>query len=127
MKKLFIASILAVASFGVAAQSVNLFAGGVNATAAGGSLAGSTSQSGAALAGLTFTGGQAQTSQAAEAGGTVTKNGVLVGQGSTAQGSSGTVSGALGFAGGNSQATGGSGNVAGATGTFRTIGLGFGL
>ena len=110
-------------SLGAVAADANLFVGGVNAGVAGGSLAGSTSQSGAALIGLAATSGQASTAQGAIAGGVVGPNGVAVYQFGGATGESQTAAGALGLAGGGSQATGGSGNLTGAEGFFRTIGI----
>ena len=111
------------ASFGTFAADANLFVGGVNATVVGGSLAGSTSQSTAALVGLAATRGEANTAQGAVAGGVVGPNGVAVYQFGGATGDSATAAGALGIAGGGSQATGGSGNLTGAEGFYRTIGI----
>jgi len=111
------------ASFGTFAADANLFVGAVNAGVSGGSIAGSTSQSSAALIGVATTRGEATTAQGAVAGGIVGPNGVAVYQVGGASGQSATAAGALGLAGGGSQATGGSGNLTGAVGSFRTIGV----
>lgn len=121
--KLVLAALFAVFSALSFAQSANVYVAGVNAGVAGGSLAGSTSQSNAALIGLAATGGQASTAQGAIAGGVAGPNGVAVYQFGGATGNSQTGAGAIGIAGGGSQATGGSGNVTGAFGGYRTIGV----
>ena len=121
--KLAIAFLFAVFASLAGAADANLFVAGVNAGVAGGSLAGSTSQSAAALVGITATGGQASTAQGAVAGGVAGPNGVAVYQFGGATGNSQTGAAALGLAASGSQATGGSGNVMGATGSYRTLGL----
>jgi hypothetical protein len=121
--KSMIAMLFALATSGAFAIDGNLFSGSVNATAAGGSLAGSTSTSQSALFGVNSTSGQALTGQASQAGGSVNPDGVTVGQVSEAFGGSQTSSGSLGFATGGSTATGGSGGFGAATGGFQTIGF----
>lgn len=114
---------LAVIASTAFAQSANVYVGGVNAAVVGGSLTGSTSQSSAALVGLSATRGEAYTAQGAIAGGVIGPSGVAVYQFGGATGQSATTAAALGIAGGGSEATGGSGNITGATGFYRTLGV----
>jgi len=124
MKKLIVALVVSFASIGAFAADAFLFGGTVNASSVGGTSTSSGSNSGAVLFGVATTGGSAQAVQGGTAGGTVSPDGVVVGQasGSGTQTTSG--SGAFGFAAGGTGSGATAGNLSGATGTFGKFGLG---